>query len=232
MTKIALISDIHGDYDALRQSIDIVHDMECRKIICLGDVLDEGADNGSILKLLKEENAVCIRGNHEELEQVEATPEVKRYLDDCHEELTIGRFHFCHTVKRVPELSIKNAYEAWNIFDEFPWKVVFIGHNHLPAIFVYDENTIGESVQIEPAKGISFVIGRETRCIVSVGSLAYGRDYFGRKSFVIFDSSTNSVDFHFICNGSVAQDMAKEMLGSNNIVPPALQRWLSGDCFE
>ena len=212
MGKIAVISDIHGDLDALRQAFAIIKKAKCQKIICLGDVLDEGSENEKILKLLKLHKTVCIRGNHEDLERVEQTPAVKQFLDGCLEDLTINGFHFCHVIKRVPELVVRDRMEAWNIFDEFPWKLAFIGHNHIPALFVYDEHKIGEAVQIEPAQGLSFCIRKGTRCIVSVDSLAYGRDYFGRKSFVIYDTAASSIDFHFLQNGSVAQDVMRDII--------------------
>ena len=212
MGKIAVISDIHGDLDALKQAFAIIKNAKCQKIICLGDVLDEGSDNEKILKLLKRHKTICIRGNHEDLERVEHTASVKQFLEDCLEDLTINGFHFCHVIKRVPELVVRDRMEAWNIFDEFPWKLAFIGHNHIPALFVYDEHKIGEAVQIEPAQGLSFHIKKGTRCIVSVGSLSYGRDYFGRKSFVIYDTAASSIDFHFLQNGSVAQDVMRDMI--------------------
>ena len=209
--KIALISDIHGDLDSLRQAFEIIEKAKCEKVICLGDVINEGSENDKILNLLKKHKTICIRGNHEDLERVEQTPVVKQFLSQSLEELTINGYHFCHVIKRVPEMVVKDRMEAWNIFDEFSWKLVFIGHNHIPAIFVFDENKVGEAVQIEPAEGISFHIKNGTRCIISVGSLSYGRDYFGRKSFVIYDSSKSSVDFYFLKNGSVANDIMQEM---------------------
>jgi predicted phosphodiesterase len=215
MPKIAVISDIHGDLDALQQAFTIIKKAKCQKTICLGDVLDEGSENEKILKLLHRNNTICIRGNHEDLERVEQTAAVRQFLDECLEEMTINGFHFCHVIKRVPELVVRDRMEAWNIFDEFPWRLAFIGHNHIPALFVYDEHKVGEAVQIEPAQGLSYHIKKGTRCIVSVGSLAYGRDYFGRKSFVIYDVTASSVDFYFLKNGShygsVANDIIREM---------------------
>ncbi|MBC2732921.1 MAG: hypothetical protein HF981_01025 [Desulfobacteraceae bacterium] len=212
MSKLAVISDIHGDLEATQRAFEIIEKEGCEKTICLGDVLDEGADNESILNLLKQKNVICVRGNHEDIERVEKTPTIKSYMDGCLEELTIGGFHFTHVIKRVPELSIKNKYEAWNIFDEFPWKMTFIGHNHLPMLFVHDEHSVGECPQLEPVPGVSLRVVNGTRCIVSVGSLAYGRDYYGRKSFVIFDTSTSSIDFHFLPTGSASQDLLRDMV--------------------
>jgi predicted phosphodiesterase len=197
MSKIGIISDIHGDLKATRHALKIIEEERCEKIICLGDVLDEGAENERIIQLLNQKKTICIKGNHEDIEQVKKTSLIKAYLDNCLAELTIGTFHFCHVINRVPELSIKNKYEAWNIFDEFPWKCTFIGHNHLPMLFIHDDKSIGECPQIEPIPGVSLKIIENTKYIVSVGSIAYGRDYHNRKSFVIYDTTTSSIDFHF-----------------------------------
>jgi metallophosphoesterase superfamily enzyme len=70
MNKIAIISDIHGDFKATQHALKIIEEERCEKIICLGDVLDEGAENESIIQLLNQKNTICIRGNHEDIEQV------------------------------------------------------------------------------------------------------------------------------------------------------------------
>jgi hypothetical protein len=65
---------------------------------------------------------------------------------------------------------------------------------------------------VEPVPGISLKVRNGTRCIVSVGSLAYGRDFLGRRSFVIYDTYTSTIDFHFLPSGSTSQDLIKDML--------------------
>ena len=120
MGKIAVISDIHGEHDALQQAFAIIKKANCHKVICLGDVLDEGSENEKILKQLKRYKAICIRGNHEDLERVEQTPVVKQFLNGCLEELTVNGYHFCHVIKRLPELIVRDRMEVWNVFDEFP----------------------------------------------------------------------------------------------------------------
>ena len=63
---IAVISDIHGRYDLLRQILgDVPEDF---KIICVGDLIDRGEDSGSVLRYVYEnDNITSLLGNHEEM---------------------------------------------------------------------------------------------------------------------------------------------------------------------
>jgi len=64
--RIALISDIHGNYTALRAALDDIDRRSVDRIICLGDVAALGPQPREVIALLRELNCVCIMGNHDE----------------------------------------------------------------------------------------------------------------------------------------------------------------------
>ncbi len=63
--KIAVFSDIHGNYQALESIIKDIKGKRIDKIIFLGDAISLGPDSNKCLDLLFKENATFILGNHE-----------------------------------------------------------------------------------------------------------------------------------------------------------------------
>lgn len=64
---IAVLSDIHGNLEALESVIDYCYDYFVNRWIILGDLVDYGADSAEVVKLLSSlDNVECIRGNHDD----------------------------------------------------------------------------------------------------------------------------------------------------------------------
>lgn len=63
---IAFISDIHGNYPALKAVIEDMKKLKCDSIISLGDVVGYYSMINECIDLLKENNVVNILGNHDD----------------------------------------------------------------------------------------------------------------------------------------------------------------------
>lgn len=63
--RIALISDIHANLEALRATLLDVAQLRVGRILCLGDIVGYHADPGACIALLREAGAICIAGNHD-----------------------------------------------------------------------------------------------------------------------------------------------------------------------
>ena len=64
MEKIAVISDIHGNYRALKTVLSDIKKRGIENIYCLGDVIGKGSRPNECLDLLKD--AVMVYGNRED----------------------------------------------------------------------------------------------------------------------------------------------------------------------
>lgn len=83
-TRIYAVGDVHGRADLLAETMELIDDdLERRPVgyvveIYLGDYIDRGADSKGVINLLAarlaRNNAICLRGNHEEL--------LERFLND------------------------------------------------------------------------------------------------------------------------------------------------------
>lgn len=86
MDKIAIISDIHGNLEALKAVFNDVDKRGIKEVYCLGDIIAKGAHPKECLALIKERCKVIIRGNcdryfssEQDLSQ-KSSEEAKRYL--------------------------------------------------------------------------------------------------------------------------------------------------------
>jgi len=63
--KLAILSDIHSNLEALRAALDDAAARGADRIICLGDIVGYNTNPNECIGLLREQNAVCIAGNHD-----------------------------------------------------------------------------------------------------------------------------------------------------------------------
>ena len=61
--KIAVISDIHGNYQALKAIINDIEEEKTDYIICLGDIIGKGINSRRCIDLIKEKCSLVLRGN-------------------------------------------------------------------------------------------------------------------------------------------------------------------------
>ncbi len=65
MTRIAVISDVHGDVHALQTALRWIDKLGCDQVLCAGDLVDYGLFPDETLDLLQKRAIPCIRGNHD-----------------------------------------------------------------------------------------------------------------------------------------------------------------------
>ena len=64
MTRRAIISDIHGNAEALRRVLEDIADQNVEQIYCLGDVIGYGPDPCTCIDLCLD-FGLCLLGNHD-----------------------------------------------------------------------------------------------------------------------------------------------------------------------
>lgn len=64
MEKIAIIADVHGNYEALKTVLIDIEKRGIKQIYCLGDVIGKGSRPNECLNLLK--NCIMVYGNWED----------------------------------------------------------------------------------------------------------------------------------------------------------------------
>ena len=61
--KIAIISDIHGNLEALKATLKDIEERKVDKIICLGDIIAKGVHPKECIKLIREKCEIVVQGN-------------------------------------------------------------------------------------------------------------------------------------------------------------------------
>jgi diadenosine tetraphosphatase ApaH/serine/threonine PP2A family protein phosphatase len=202
--RVAIISDIHSNLEALETALEIIDRKKIDEIICLGDLVGYGANPNECVELTHKRASHVLLGNHDQaafdLSQTEhfnrhartaaywtnqtLTQENLEYLKSLPYHCVVDDLTFVHASPKNPEQweYVFSAYEAKLNFDYFRTRACFIGHTHIPGIFP-------EDVKSQKSR-----ISRDNRYIINVGSVGQPRDGNWRLSFGIFDTSAWSYE--------------------------------------
>lgn len=63
--RFGLISDVHGQPDALHRVLDILEDAGVDRVLCGGDLVDKGPDPNGVVRLVNEALVSTVLGNHD-----------------------------------------------------------------------------------------------------------------------------------------------------------------------
>lgn len=63
--KLALVSDVHANLEALRATLRDIDRQNVDRIVCLGDIVGYHADPAECVILLRDANALCVAGSHD-----------------------------------------------------------------------------------------------------------------------------------------------------------------------
>jgi len=194
--RIALISDIHSNLEALTSVLKTIDLLDVDQIWCLGDVVGYGPFPGACVDMVRERCAVVLKGNHDagtvdELPPThfnehgriavrwtkgQLTEEQSSYLKSLPLVAVLNGITVAHATPNLPAtwryiLSWKDVREA---FVGLSTEICFIGHTHVPVI-------VGDNGSLNTFR-------RGPRYIVNVGSVGQPRDGNPRASFGLFDS--------------------------------------------
>lgn len=210
---IALISDIHGNREALeavladceRQNADVVH--------CLGDVVGYGPDPGPCVELVHQECRHRIMGNHDA--SVLGRHLIQTLNQDASRSLTwtrgsvsekhlamLAEYEFqavdeerllVHSSPHEPERwhYVLTPEEAITAFGALTQRICFIGHSHQPMIF--GERADGT---VRRQTGHDFSPDESCRYLINVGSVGQPRDHDARACYLTYDTTEQFVSFH------------------------------------
>lgn len=196
--RLAIISDIHSNLEALTCAFEAIDDEGVDEIICLGDVVGYGANPNECLTMVRARCSTILLGNHDAAAtdlavashftmnaQLSAIwtfsallEENKAFLHDLQSTKNRGDILFSHASPYEPEEwhYVISEYDILEAFRSFTERICFIGHSHIPVIF--------------SERGKAPAIGPNGRFIVNVGSIGQPRDGNPRLSFGIFDTET------------------------------------------
>jgi len=214
--KIAIISDIHGNLEALLAVLKDIGHQEVERVACLGDCVGYGADPGPVLQVLRSEEIPSILGNHEEAvyddsvvewfnPQARAAIERTRELLSDHEIESFKTWprtvdiHGALGVHGFPPRSVETYLfevpraRVAEVLDSLPQTLCFVGHTHTLQMVAWD----GERVRnYRLSEGLLTL--DDARYIVNVGSVGQPRDGDNRAKYVIWDTENKTLEIRYV----------------------------------
>ena len=214
--RYAVLSDVHGNLEALSAVLADAASEGALGVLCLGDAVGYGADPVACVELLGERSTGMVAGNHEygalglldlrwfnpaaraaalwTREQLGA--DHQGYLSGLPLSSALGEATCVHASPRRPEewdylLSAEDGFEA---FADFATRLCFVGHSHRPGVWSLGSSGPAHEDLGGPAwhdHRIPFHDGR--RYIVNVGSVGQPRDRDPRAAYVVWDEDERSI---------------------------------------
>ena len=213
--KYGIFSDIHGNLAALNQVLARLHELDCDRLVCLGDVVGYGPFPNECCEVVQQKADICLVGNHDyaAIGKMETdyfnqyarsalqwtaktlTQENKQFLAGLPFDVRENDILFVHASPHEPQEwnYVLSLYDAEENFKEFTDKVCFIGHSHVAVVYSYED---GEFPTIESAKTLRLFDG--FRFIINVGSVGQPRDRDPRASFAVYNEESKKFELQRI----------------------------------
>lgn len=211
--RYIIISDIHGNIEALKSVLTIADEHPDAHIVSLGDIVGYGADPGACLSIVQGIARISLAGNHDHA-AVGLTD--IRYFNTYAREAVLwtsgqltenergylrglplfkraeGAYFLVHSSPDSPEewryiITLSDAQESFPAFEE---PLCFVGHSHSPMVFGIAPNG---RCHREYRETISLKEGY--RYIVNVGSVGQPRDGDWRACIVVYDDQAKTIEY-------------------------------------
>jgi predicted phosphodiesterase len=214
--KIAVISDIHANLEALSTVLKDIYTKKVDMIISLGDIVGYGPNPNECIQLIEEHTHQSLMGNHDaavfnpimardfndnarfaiEWSNKALNKASKKYLRSLPMSFSNEHLTALHSTPYDPHLwyYISSLEDAKFNFNFFHTRVCFIGHTHIPGIILYNESTSEISI-IKANAQLELNNYKDYRFIVNVGSIGQPRDRNSDSCYVVFDTDKMTIDF-------------------------------------
>jgi diadenosine tetraphosphatase ApaH/serine/threonine PP2A family protein phosphatase len=211
--RYLLISDVHGNLEALEASLEAAEKFEPYQLMCLGDIVGYGADPAPCIDLIGNRANLILAGNHDlavadmipfddfnpiarhaiEWTQRVLTPEDRELLSNLPLQYVDGDYCFTHASPIDPMKFgyIRALEDVAEVFNHIGQKFCFVGHTHLPVVVRMSEKT----GKMEVVRETKIFVENHYRYFVNVGSLGQPRDNNPDACMVMLDEDEQSVEF-------------------------------------
>jgi predicted phosphodiesterase len=207
--RVAVISDVHGNVQALEAVLEAIDAVQVDEIWSLGDVVGYGADPVRCMQIVDERAAVSLAGNHDLV--VAGVIDIDMFAYDARDAAEWSRtvlsaeqiqalgtrmpggqrdgVQFFHGSVRDPVWEyVVDARTAELCLERQRRPLCLIGHSHVQLLWGYENGAlVGGTV----AAGATLAYG-EGPFIVNPGSVGQPRDGDPRAGYVILDTDAGT----------------------------------------
>lgn len=207
--RVAILSDIHSNLEALEAVLADARAQRCTEFVCLGDIVGYNANPGECVKLIQDLQCPVVKGNHDEQASIisstegfnelaeeaidwtraQLSAEDKAWLTDLRLTRQVRDFTIVHATLDTPGQwgYVFNDLDAIASFTYQHTALCFFGHTHWPTAFVRDDNvrriTVGQ-----------VVLSAGKKYFINPGSIGQPRDRDWRAAYCILHTERQVVE--------------------------------------
>lgn len=211
--KIAVLSDIHGNLEALEAVLQDLQRAGAEQVICLGDLIGYGPDPEAVVSRIRELGYVAILGNHEaalaggwERDRMNFQARANNILTE--DLLSTDNLRYCRDLPRTVTIegalfvhgcppdsvstylySLADA-EVERIFWEDSRQLFFVGHTHELMLVQMQGGRVARERLSEGRR----LLARDRKYLINCGSVGQPRDGDPRSKYLIWDSEAWSLE--------------------------------------
>ena len=216
--RYLILSDIHGNLDALEAVLDRAAAIGYDRMLVLGDLVGYGAQPNEVVERVRAlQPLAIIRGNHDKvaagLEPAEGfnpvahqaaewtsqalTPENKRYLATlpAGPVLVDADTEICHGSPGDEDAYITSELAAMRALTQAERPVCFYGHTHIPLAFCLSDTGFDLVAQGDNDEQ-PLRLARGVRYLINPGSVGQPRDGDPRAAFATFERDSRVVTLY------------------------------------
>lgn len=211
--KIAVISDIHANLEALEAVLADIEAQQPDRIICLGDLIGYGPDPDAVVRRVRDRGITCVLGNHEAalfsgkalnwlnfLARENNIASKALLSEDCLSYCTAlertahlenaGFVHGCPPDSIVRYLYKLSDEDVIDVVAALPETRFFVGHTHDLRLISVDGGVV---IRTKLEMGC-IQLDERRKYLVNVGSVGHPRDGSSRAKYVVWDSDAGLLD--------------------------------------
>ena len=219
--RYAILSDIHGNLEALNAVLDHVATQRIERYLCVGDLIGYGANPQECLRRVQATQAICVCGNHEwgclgklrldwfhdvAKQAVVWTRDRLDFSDlDAIRRLplvtTDGAVTLVHGTLTAPERFdyLTDVGQGLDTLRVCRTPICLVGNTHVPFVLEYDRahGRLNRMLNTPPEVGDVQLSTEETvRYVINSGSVGQPRDGDPRASYAILDTEVSRLWIH------------------------------------
>jgi diadenosine tetraphosphatase ApaH/serine/threonine PP2A family protein phosphatase len=243
--RYAVLSDVHGNAEALAAVLADADGQGARDVLCLGDTVGYGAEPVACLETIGDRAAAVVAGNHEQgaaglmdlawfnptaraatvWTRARLGSDHRHYLTRLPLLATVGEACLVHASPDHPEEWEYLVFpeDGFGAFGAFASRLCFVGHSHVPAVW-----SLGSSGPDFTGRfaawphRIRLEAGR--RYLINVGSVGQPRDRDPRAAYAVWDVDAGVVTIRRVVYDTEAT--ARKILAAG--LPAVLAERLAG----
>ena len=214
--RYLILSDIHGNWEALEAVLARAETSRFQSIVCCGDVVGYGADPDAVTEWVRGNVKAIIRGNHDKvcagLDDMEWFNPVAQasavwtqgvmkadnlgYLRDLiRGPERVNGFQILHGSPLDEDEYVVTEQDVAQVAPYLDCDVSFFGHTHLQGAFLCHRNGVKQLLAAQGEAERTIQLEPDANYMINPGSVGQPRDGDPRAAYAIYSSEEHTVEF-------------------------------------